>query len=398
MDRMRTQLEKTASGSADRTTPILSAAILLILIATPSVPAQTPDGPSEPAPVQPTVQQLIKELSSPRWRTREIAAARLEQMGSSINDALRDAFQSAAEYEVRNRIKLIAQEIYLNETIGPIKAFLGIQHRGYDSMSTGDGRIQPGMTGIQLTMVVWGSAASMAGLKAGDMIIGLNGSRGTQDNAASGFMGWIGQQTPGTTCTLTVLRGGEGRLLMNSGEAHFDPRGFSKVSVRLVTSEEEPRLTPGSAGLYLEDVSRADPRLRLEAGDLVLGLDGEMLHADTAVQDFKNWADGKSKPLEEDVVQRMPAFQVGPGGRVVVGMPRPSIQLMRGGRILEVEVTLLGRPPNLERGRVWQRGDVSSARLREADLAFEALWDSTVGRNGPPADRRDAAALWRMDR
>lgn len=371
----------------------------IVSLAPAPVWGQVADGPSAPATTaEPGVEQLLGELSDPVWRKREIASARLERMGTSINDELRRAFVQSPEYEVRSRIKRIAHEAYLNEHIGPVRAFLGIQHDPYDYTATSDPRIAPGFTGLRLTLVVWGSAASMAGLHPGDIVIALNGEYGTFGNPATGFTRWIGEQLPGTTCTVTVFRGGSGRLLFNNNEHRgFDPRGFAKTERRLVRPEEDPRVLPGLAGIVLEDVSQADPRLSLEPGDLILGLDGESLSPDSAMSKFGEWCEHAAPPPVQDGQIGPGNILIGPGGRPVQTI-KPSIQILRGGSVVDFQVTLMARPANLNNGRGWQRGNVSEERLRDADLAFEAMWETAIGKDGPVADVADAEAIWRMDK
>ncbi len=360
-----------------------------------SVTATTPDA---------EIASLLSQLSSPNWTAREIATVRLERLGPSIYDELRDAYRRSGDFESRHRIKRIAYEIHLNERVGPVRAFLGIQHSPADITCEVDGRVPPGATALHIRNIVPGSAAAMVGMRGGDLLLGLNGEASTLQRPATMFVSWIGEQLPGTVCTIRMFRGGEGRLLSKARLPGFDARAFQKAKVEEVRWEADARLPEGAAGLKLVDASRMDSRLELETGDVIVALDGALLSPGTAAEQLSQWAHRKKSAVndedaDEDGVQLAPRLQIVAGNMQVMGgiaTSLPSIQIMRGGEVIEFEVTLLARPANLDGGRAFQRKTTARA-VREAEATFDALWSEHFQTAGRTSDRIDGESMWRLE-
>jgi len=359
------------------------------------------DQSSAPSATTPDAQiaALIADLGSPHWPAREIATVKLQRLGPPIYGVIREAYRRCNRFEVRNRIKRIAYEIHLNEKIGPVRAFLGISHYPADKTAHSDGRVLPGQTAVQFTAIVPGSAAAMAGLEPDDLLLGLNGQLSTEAEPATEFISWIGMQLPGTTCTLRVFDGGEGRVLNKSIMNGFDVRGFRHAEIKVVSTDS--RLPEGAAGIELVDVARADARLGLAAGDLIVALDGKLLKADSPEAVFQDWVAAKEfvKKNETDKRQpapRIPRFRRPGAAREGNAAGTPSVQILRGGTVRDIEITLLARPANLQGGRVWQR-NTSARAVRDAEAAFDVMWQEQFHTEGLASDRHDAEAVWRLE-
>lgn len=351
------------------------------------------------------IASLLSQLSSPNWSVREIATVRLERFGPSIYDELREAYRQSEDFESRHRIKRIAYEIHLNERVGPVRAFLGIQHSPADITCDGDGRVPPGATGLLIRNIVPGSAAAMVGMRGGDLLLGLNGELSTLQRPATMFVSWIGDQLPGTVCTIRVFRGGEGRVLSKARLPGFDARAFQKAKVEEVLWEADARLPDGAAGLKLVDATRMDSRLELESGDLIVALDGALLSPGTAAEQLTQWAHRiKNAAAQDDADDEgglnAPRLQIVAGNMQVIGggiaTSLPSIQIMRGGEVIEFEVTLLARPANLDGGRAFQRKTTARA-VREAEATFDVIWSEQFQTVGRTSDRIDGESMWRLE-
>ena len=329
-------------------------------------------GGSSPASQEATLSQLIEDLGSPVWRTRETATLSLMQRGPKIYDTMRAAYRQASQHEVRRRIKRVVAEVYVSQLLGPAPAFLGISHTPSDLTWQTDARVPAGGSALQINDVFPWTAADRAGVRRGDLVVSLNGKRATVDHPAGRFPAWIKAQRVGTLCRLGVLRGGSGRVLRRGSPRGFDPRGFSKLKMRVLYHADDPRIADGFAGFMIEKIGRADSRLRLKKGDLLVALDGQAISADGAVEAFSKWTQGErhgQPPAQEGPPQVLPGNAKNPPS----GENVPSAQVLREVRWLELSATLGRRPTFLPGGRASPRGTQNSV-LDDADAAFEAWW------------------------
>jgi len=136
--------------------------------------------------------------------------------------------------------------------------------------------------GALVAQVVPGSAAAAAGLKAGDVITHVNGEALQRSGALSSV---IGMSAPGEKVKLTVWRdqkaieldaklGGTGGNAETVAEAGGDAQGVKLgLSLRpLQPQERQQARTEG--GLVVEQVSGAAARAGIEAGDVLLAING----------------------------------------------------------------------------------------------------------------------------
>lgn len=390
----------------------LAAFLLLSLYA--SIAVATQDGPSDDASISTAalpvstneeIKGLIEELGHEDWTVREFAAVKLERYGPAIYDLLREAFRTTDRVEIRNRLKRVVYEIHLNQTVGPVRAFLGISHYPADVTFEADPRLTPGATGLLFTDIVPGSAAALVGLRKGDVLVGLNGRRGTMTESAASFVSWIAGQIPGTTCVVTIFRGGAGRTLNRESVAGFDVRAFQRTSSRLVTWETDRRLPDGAVGLELTEVERADKRLDLRAGDMIVAINGRRLVPETAQLDFERLIheqavsdpdEDENDPNRQPQVQLVPLLNRGIIVNNNASNIKPSVQIVRGGEVRDFEVTLLARPASLRGGRAFQR-NASARAISDADDSFIQLWQDTFAMPGLASDRIDSGAVWRLE-
>lgn len=355
------------------------------------VRADTPSpGTAEPsASPDARMAQLIVQLGDEQWLVREKAAAELERFGEAAFGALQAEFARSERFEVRDRIKRVAYEIHMTQRFGPVRAFLGVSHSQFDATYQNEFRLPPGWTGLTFTDVIPEAAAAKAGIQRNDLLLGLNGIRGSSLQPATEFIRWIGQQVPGTVCHMTVYTGGSGRILNRTSMNGFDPRGFSRATTRVVSWQEDRRLADASVGLELTDVARADDRLDLKVGDMIVALDGQLLYGESAIGEFEKWTKNEPQPPEEN------------DGRNLDSRVTPSIQIVRGGEVVDIDVTLTSRPWYLQGGRAFQRNMINQNRPKkeylDAELEFEAFWNDKFRQAGVSSDRLDAEAFWRLE-
>jgi serine protease Do len=138
--------------------------------------------------------------------------------------------------------------------------------------------------GALVAQVVPGSAAAAAGLKAGDVITHVNGEALARSGALSSL---IGMSAPGEKVKLTVWRdqkaieldaklGGTGannaeQVAEGAGDAQGVKLGLSLRALQ----PNERQLSKIEGGLVVEQVSGAAERAGIEAGDVLLAINGK---------------------------------------------------------------------------------------------------------------------------
>ena len=196
----------------------------------------------------------------------------------------------------------------------------------------------------------------------------------------------------GTRCRLGVLRGGSGRVFSRRSPRGFDPRGFSKLKTRVLYHADDPKIAEGFAGFLIEKVGRADPRLGLKRGDLLVALDGRSISADGAVAAFSKWTQGErysQVPAAAGPPQALP----GKAKNAPSEKDIPSAQVLRGVRWLELTATLGRRPSFLPRERASPRGAPDPV-LDDADAAFDSWWQSEFQRGRSPSGQLAGEDGW----
>ncbi len=347
--------------------------------------------PSAPGDVGPDVdqplEQLVRRLSDPDWRTREAATFELMDRGPDSYETLREAFQQSRFYDLRQRISLIAREIHVSDSLGPAGAFLGI--RLQDARWQADRRVVPGMHGIALLAIVPGSAAERAGLLPDDLLLSLNGQFFEDQQMGTGFSSWIARQQPGTPCRLGLLRGGKG-IVLDSRIEGFHPNLFTSVSTRLVTEADDRRIARGMAALEVIENASVAPEISLQRGDLITALDDRALPADRTEEVFSFWANGPRRKDTKDL-RGLPPWWLQANGAQIAGSWGPSIQILRGGRWMEVDVVLGHKRAYQPDGTPLREDGVL-----EAEAGFEEWWREWFAPNEPFFERSSARALWNL--
>ena len=152
---------------------------------------------------------LVDQLNAPAFSEREDASALLLEAGPEAFFALRNAYQSREAFETLMRIEEVVREIYLKHYVYERNAFLGIQQSLTPKEHHDDSRITVDHIGIEVRKILPNTTAEKAKLKAGDVIIALDGESLT-GRAREGVMAFgesIRVRGPGTHLSLSVLRG-----------------------------------------------------------------------------------------------------------------------------------------------------------------------------------------------
>ncbi|MCB9853380.1 MAG: hypothetical protein H6819_09825 [Phycisphaerales bacterium] len=316
---------------------------------------------------------LVDRLDAADWRTRNDAMLALMEVAPDWLEALRIKSQSGISIEAGLRLRRAAEELYLSRQIGPAPACLGIQHT-QSVEARYDSRVAPGLFALRVDIVFPNTAAARAGLRPGDLIIGMNGRIASSNEECNSFTSWIFNQKPGTPCEFTVLRNIKGRSFRPAFERGIDRRGFRRLETRVVSGSEDGRLADAAVGLLVTISPSNDTRLDLQPGDLIVGLDGKRLPAENPKQALEDWTN------EGDALKDT------------------SIQVLRGGQRVRLKATLGRWPLYLAAGRNGIRRGADRDRIIELSSEFEQWWRlpaSPDTSDAPPP--RDPSFFWQME-
>ncbi len=157
------------------------------------------------------------------------------------------------------------------------RGFLGVTAQALNAqLADSFGREKP--AGVLVRSVLPGSPAAKAGLRPGDVILGLNGSAIDDPSALPPRVAGL---KPGTRAQLEVWRGGRAeRVTVPVGELNDRDELAAGVAERLglalrPLTPEERRAAGARNGLVVERASGAAAQAGVQPGDVVLALNGK---------------------------------------------------------------------------------------------------------------------------
>ena len=188
-----------------------------------AVAASTPASDDKPATDQPrpkfippknqlTVDQLIDALGSPDYEERQRATDVLKGQKTSFTKELTRICRTVQDLEIRLRLVEVAEFLFYREALKGMGGFLGIQMENAVPSKR--------VLGVRVLRTIDGSAADKGDIRAGDVVIAIDG-RPLLSNADSSLdlrltvrqlmdalMTAISAVQPGADMTLTLLRDG----------------------------------------------------------------------------------------------------------------------------------------------------------------------------------------------
>ncbi len=157
-------------------------------------------------------------------------------------------------------------------------------------------------TGALVSSVEKASPAEQAGLKAGDVVLKLDG---TAIDRSGDLARRIAETKPGTRATLEVWRDGAAKeLAVTVGEAKdakvadaaqrsAEPQGKLGVAVRALSAEERKEIG-GKEGLVVESVSGPAEKAGIQRGDVILAVNGTPVKS---VDELRKLVGGNAKSI-----------------------------------------------------------------------------------------------------
>lgn len=153
---------------------------------------------------------FLTRLKDERFRTREDAQRELLEWSRGRQDAamtelLRQS-RAASDPEVRARCLAVLRDLVAEEYQRDGEGYIGVQMLNEFANVPGEARPR---AAIRVAEVLADTAAAAAGLKVGDLIVGLNGKVWHQGPLAIPFGEKVREFKPGDTITLQLFRDGK---------------------------------------------------------------------------------------------------------------------------------------------------------------------------------------------
>lgn len=207
--------------------------------------------------------RLITELDDPRFSVRDRATRRLCEPEAVDLPRLVAQYRAARSEESRSRLQYAIETVFYQRELAGRCGFIGISLASETVPDVVDPENGRKVHGIYVAQVKKDFAGDRAGMRDGDVIIGLNGQSLPESNTTQPFISLIERTTPGTRVRLRVLRAESAQrtaTLEPSGErASWNP-GLKLAAwpigmvggVRVV--EVEPRSAAEAAGVRVNDL------------------------------------------------------------------------------------------------------------------------------------------------
>lgn len=152
----------------------------------------------------------LVRLKDERFRTREDAQRELldwsrDRRDGAMSELLRQS-RAASDPEVRARCLAVLRDLVAEEYQREGEGYIGVQMLNEFAHVPGEARPR---AAIRVAEVLADTAAAAAGLKVGDLIVGLNGKVWHEVPLAIPFGEKVREFKPGDTITLQLLRDGK---------------------------------------------------------------------------------------------------------------------------------------------------------------------------------------------
>ncbi|TAE87066.1 MAG: PDZ domain-containing protein [Verrucomicrobia bacterium] len=159
---------------------------------------------------EPPARSLIGALSSDRFKDREQAELDLgrwadRQPERGIKSLLLE-FEGAKDPEIRRRVRGLLRRIVVEEHQKSGMGYVGIRMVSVELMVPGDSSVR---SGVRILGVEADTPASRAGLRVGDVIVGLDGVVWRGGGAQQSFADEIKRRKPGSEAWISIARDGK---------------------------------------------------------------------------------------------------------------------------------------------------------------------------------------------
>lgn len=218
--------------------------LLALPVAAPARrPAQEPAATTRPAMSDAEIDRLVDQLAHPRYERRESATRELCMLDPGYLPHLLQRYRTEPRYELKRRLRYVIETIFLRPVIAGRDGFMGIQVQRQVLPGVKDPATGKSVAGVMVERVLEGHAAERAGVKDGDLIVGIDGAGLPDDPTSESFIRMISGRSPGTVVNLRALRmrsepriirapaGAEPRRVLEGASLQFVMQGVRIVEV-----------------------------------------------------------------------------------------------------------------------------------------------------------------------
>lgn len=166
-----------------------------------------PSGPSPSRDHQLTVDQLIDALGSPHYRERQRATEILKSKDQAFAEELKRIYGTVQDHETQLRLREVAEFLFYRDALHDLGGFLGIE-MGPNNVAIPGGINDP-VLGVQIKRIIQNTGADRGGLRAGDIILQINGRNVFGDASLrinDAFRRAVSSLPPGDEIRLTIRR------------------------------------------------------------------------------------------------------------------------------------------------------------------------------------------------
>lgn len=249
--------------------------VMMLFSAAPVGQAPSTQG-AEAMPAE--FQQWLEQLSSPRFARREQATEELCEIDREFLPAIHTAYVEADDYEVKRRLRYVAEAKFYQQQMEGRRGFLGIRVGQRVEMFPVDGS-DKALRGVVIEEVLEGFSAQRSGLMNKDVIISVDGKDLPDDPTPATFIAQISAMPPGRELSVRVVR------TQGLARGLDVPLGDEPGKALEGASFE---VTPG--GLRIQGVLPGSPaeRAGLRANDHIARLNGRSLAGGTGLLVLNN--------------------------------------------------------------------------------------------------------------
>ena len=166
------------------------------------------------ASAQQVPKELLEGLSSDEFKQREASQLEIQKWADTNGEvgikAIYKIYSESDDPEVISRCLLVLRKLSEKDYMSDGKGYLGVQLDEVNPEFPGEEKPQ---VGIRITHVMPGSQAEVAGIKAGDIIVSMDGEKWHEQGATKELINTVSSYKPLRKVVFEIKRPGEEKLL-----------------------------------------------------------------------------------------------------------------------------------------------------------------------------------------
>ncbi len=166
------------------------------------------------ASAQQVPKELLEGLSSDEFKQRESSQLEMQKWGDANGEAgvkaIYKIYSESDDPEVISRCLLVLRKLSEKDYMSDGKGYLGVQLAEEWLQVPGEEKAQ---IGIRITHVMPGSQAEIAGIKAGDVIVSMDGKKWHEQGAINELINTVSSYKPLRKVVFEIKRADEEKLL-----------------------------------------------------------------------------------------------------------------------------------------------------------------------------------------